>query len=282
MAVRELDGSDDAIILLPGSLGSPIPAPGGPYTLALLVKRVVEIQENGIVSIGPAYSATSASFGNGKLTFWIGNTTSTGIKSISTAGDATSTLLWTVADGWTLLVATKAAGSAIPRLHKYVLGTNVMTRANASGALGSVALDTADRIAIGKDEYTGKPQSRWASMGYWNALFSDAMVDELIANRRTRDWYDHSAGKPMGLWDFNQAAVGTAVTDLTGGGADQTAIVGTTVVSGDDPPGWEFGIGSRQLLRPSADLATTGWTATPLHSKLSDQSDATVMTATLA
>jgi hypothetical protein len=37
-----------------------------------------------------------------------------------------------------------------------------------------------------------------------------------------------------------------------------------------------------QELRPDADIVTTGWTSTPLHSKLADDSDATVVTATLA
>jgi hypothetical protein len=35
-----------------------------------------------------------------------------------------------------------------------------------------------------------------------------------------------------------------------------------------------------QTLRPDADLATTGWAIAPLHSKISDESDATVITAT--
>ncbi len=37
-----------------------------------------------------------------------------------------------------------------------------------------------------------------------------------------------------------------------------------------------------QIIRPDADLATTGWTVTPLFSKVNDQSDATVISATCA
>jgi len=40
--------------------------------------------------------------------------------------------------------------------------------------------------------------------------------------------------------------------------------------------------GTQQTLRPDADLATTGWTTTPLFSKVNDSSDATVVTSTLA
>jgi hypothetical protein len=39
---------------------------------------------------------------------------------------------------------------------------------------------------------------------------------------------------------------------------------------------------NNQIVRPDADLATTGWTPTPLHTQLSDESDATVITATLS
>jgi hypothetical protein len=35
-----------------------------------------------------------------------------------------------------------------------------------------------------------------------------------------------------------------------------------------------------QQFRPDADTTTTGWTATPLFSKINDESDATVITAT--
>ena len=44
---------------------------------------------------------------------------------------------------------------------------------------------------------------------------------------------------------------------------------------------WAEGTISGQEFLPDADTVTTGWTATPLHSKLSDGSDATVVTATL-
>lgn len=37
-----------------------------------------------------------------------------------------------------------------------------------------------------------------------------------------------------------------------------------------------------QVLRPDADTTTTGWTDTPLYSKINDESDATVITATLS
>lgn len=43
-----------------------------------------------------------------------------------------------------------------------------------------------------------------------------------------------------------------------------------------------FAASGGQTLLPDADLATTGWTATPLFSKINDSSDATLITSTAA
>lgn len=61
---------------------------------------------------------------------------------------------------------------------------------------------------------------------------------------------------------------------LTWGDTDTVARLVNYVVFGEVTPG--------QVMRPDADTTTTGWTATPLYSKLNDESDATVVTATLA
>jgi hypothetical protein len=53
------------------------------------------------------------------------------------------------------------------------------------------------------------------------------------------DWL---AGNPAAAWQFNQASTSDSVTDLTGGGADQTGISGTTVVT--DPVGWTYHTGT--------------------------------------
>jgi hypothetical protein len=63
---------------------------------------------------------------------------------------------------------------------------------------------------------------------------SDATVESTI----TDDMAAWMAGSPNGAWQFNQATTGDDVTDLTGGGGDQSAISGTTVVS--DPAGWTY------------------------------------------
>jgi hypothetical protein len=234
--VREFDGVDDAIVLLPGNVGS---ASGGPFSFAALIKRQ-ENADNAFVSIGNAYTTSSASFGHGKLTFWAGNTTSLGVKTATSDGDNTSGLLWTQADNWVLLVATKASGTVTPRYHKYVLDTDTVTRDDADIARAATAMASTDRIVFGKDEFSNRFNCRIAVAAYWDVELSDSQVDELYANLATQDWYDNTAGSPLALWDFNQATVADDVLDLMGSGADESAIAGTRVR--EDPLVWTYGV----------------------------------------
>lgn len=51
------------------------------------------------------------------------------------------------------------------------------------------------------------------------------------------DW----VGMAVAAWQFNVAVGSTAIVDLTGGGADQTSLVGTPVLdTGQEPPGWSY------------------------------------------
>lgn len=80
----------------------------------------------------------------------------------------------------------------------------------------------------------------------------------------------------------------------TGGVAGRCEFGGTSVAVSDGYVWWadEFAISSTgaigpagavaQTVRPDADVLTTGWSTAPLFSKLNDQSDASVVTATLA
>jgi hypothetical protein len=75
-------------------------------------------------------------------------------------------------------------------------------------------------------------------------------------------------------FDFGRrTANGTGGTILVEwGGADDCASSGLAVADGPPP----------QVLVPDKDEATTGWTETPLYTKLADTEDSTVVKATLA
>jgi hypothetical protein len=247
MAVRSFPGTaaNESLIFLPGALNGVTP---GPWTAAILYKRVTDSNTttaNALFCISGSVTNTSNNF-NSK--FWFLNTSaSTGNVGEVAFVDSTNTTNGSVtvvnADGWVVFVVTKASGTATPRFHLRKLTAATTTRGNGAGTLanGSVIAST-DRVEFGKDEYFNRSNGLIALAGIWNVALTDAQVDELWANLKTTDWRDNSGGTPLAYWEFNQDSVTTAVVDLSGGGANETARTGTSVVTGDDPPGWTFGI----------------------------------------
>src|SRR5690606_29629507 len=67
---------------------------------------------------------------------------------------------------------------------------------------------------------------------------NDAAVEAAGLEESLQAWFD---AEPDALWAFNQESVTDPVNDLTGNGADQIARTGTAVVTGDDPPGFDWG-----------------------------------------
>jgi len=72
-----------------------------------------------------------------------------------------------------------------------------------------------------------------AVQALYASKLSNAAIDAAGLQTNLTAW---NSLTPAALWSFNQASVGTAVTDLTGGGADQTALTGTAVA--DEPAGF--------------------------------------------
>jgi hypothetical protein len=246
MAVRSFGGSD-SLELLPGSLvGSTIDA----FTIAVLFKRN-QTAFSPLLEIGPATSANvygngSSNFDSSKLrphvTANANNQLTLGNYSTS---DRTSTQTVVNADGWCIAVWTKAAGTASVDVHVRKLTAATTSRQTMAGGnlTASAAVLSTNRWQLGKDEFANRFNGSIALAGFWTIGMTNAQVDALWANLWTRDWYAHAAGAPFHLWQFDQSGtVVAAIADLMGNGADQTAVTGTTVVTGDDPPGWNFGI----------------------------------------
>lgn len=63
---------------------------------------------------------------------------------------------------------------------------------------------------------------------------------------------------------------------------DEVAIYGSQLSTQRLQAHFDAGVAILQTILPDADVTTTGWTATPLHSKLADVSDATYVTSTAA
>ena len=194
MAVRGFAGSD-SLILLPGALVGATP---GPWTAAVLFKRnmtgasplitVAANASNGTASFASKFWAyVAASTANDPVAAFVNSTTST----VAGVFDVTN------ADGWCILVVTKASGAVAPRFHLRKLGAATTTRGNGTTALANGAVITsADRIELGKDEYFNKFSGSIALVGLWSVALTDAQVDELWAHLATSDWMSNSGGAP--------------------------------------------------------------------------------------
>jgi hypothetical protein len=237
MAVRLFNGTTDAIVCLPGAAASMAAAP---FTYAALMKRN-DTALQPIMAFANNATTTSSTFSNGLATTRVQAAATNNFYTACVA-DSIPTLAVVNADNWVLLVATKASGSVAVNHHRYVLGTATMTRA-AGGAIADGAAPSGTfRFAFGKDEFTNFGAFYLATAAVWSVALSNAQVDEITSALSTASMFNNSAGVPKALWDFNQASTATPVPDLSGGGADQTAIAGTTVDTGNDPPGWTFGL----------------------------------------
>lgn len=131
---------------------------------------------------------------------------------------------------WGLVAWTKAAGTVIGRGHVYLYSTNVWVHANAGNT--SAAPTQSGVVTIGLLNPGTQPfDGDIAVVGIWDTLLSDAQIESLALDLAA--WY--APAQPRGLWLLDQAAVTMSVPDLSGGGANQTAIVGTTVSTNSVP-----------------------------------------------
>lgn len=148
-------------------------------------------------------------------------------------------------DGWCFVAGTKATGTTFPRLHKYAYATNTWTHGDASANQQADASGSVSSVAVGAR--TGvSPTSGFSgdiAIAAWFAgnNLSDSQVEQLPFSLRA--WLGYS---PSGLWLLDQSSTSQTVIDLTGGGANQSNITGTSVSTASVPV---FGYGHRALLR---------------------------------
>jgi hypothetical protein len=225
MAVREFDGVDDRIAL--GSLEEPLV--NGAYSIIALVKP------SGTLPGGKAYvalrsgSSMVASLGDG------------GAGKIADYTDAAGqdAVAGLTVGAWQIIAVTKPAGTSTVRFHRKQLGSGSWTHANG-GTLPDVP-GTVDNLVLGgmnPSNGIGAAAGRMAVAAVYGNDFADGDVEAIQATPTSQFLADLGA---VGLWETNQASTATAVTDAIAD-ADQTGINETTVVTGDDPSGWTFGV----------------------------------------
>jgi hypothetical protein len=234
MAVREFDGTDDRLDCAIGALS------GMTHGTAAVIFKPSDVTG----TFGLLYLHNSGGTALGFPLTWVN--TSIGLH---------NNLNYSVRDvglqvtRWYLAVVRKATGNVAARISVYDYTADAWTHGDgtatavdwsAPGAGGTIRHDfqgiadfCAARIAA---------RAGWSNSLPWSAdTTGDTALEAAGLEDALQNWADES---PSALWRYNQASVATPVEDLSAGGtADETAIVGTTVVTGDDPPGFDFTLG---------------------------------------
>ncbi|HEX5997264.1 MAG TPA: hypothetical protein VFY84_19160 [Jiangellales bacterium] len=224
MAVRQFDGVDDVILCAVGAF----PAGTGPLTVLCLWKptaveagcliRAIDLDTSGTtVGINP--------YSDGNIYFTVGSFGS---------------MAYADTDGWLITGFSKAAGSAATTGHRYSFNTDTWTHPSL-GNLGGSAV-APDELRIGWWSGVEFGNMRLAAIAAYSANLDNATVETL--DQALADWL---ALDPDMLLPFTQPSTATPVTDATGNGADQTSITGTSVVTDDDPPGFNLNISVNEV-----------------------------------
>lgn len=239
MAVRRFNGAGDFITCAIGNL---VGFNAGAFTIAALVKKEAD---------GGFFPIVSAETGNsGRRGLWSHSTDV--LAGLFSGTLTTGPVTYMQADDWAVTAITKPAGPppdgiTAVRFHKGVLGGSWT---HADGNDGSNDGQVLDNIKIG----TFQDAAHWAGLiaviGLWSRELSDSELEDGFRTSLGA-WL---AATPDGLWALNQTSTATAVEDLTGGGADQTAIDGTSVELADDPPGFSLASGIEVQLDAATEV----------------------------
>jgi hypothetical protein len=235
---RTFDGDDDYIQLSTGALAT---VDGGPLTVAAIVRARSTVGATVYAGTSPTSVRWSCELFGG--TWFVSN--NGGVASMFAVRD----------DEWVLIAHTKADGSVVPREHEYRYATETWAHADTGASVpDGGAPGVGGAIVLGRWE-SDFLAGELVAAAVWDRELSDgdleALTDSLAA------W---EASTPTALWALNQADVGDPVEDLTGGGADQSVIVGTAV-SAEEPPGWSYGGAVDAVMAAVAPAATSSTTA---------------------
>jgi hypothetical protein len=222
MAVRRFTASSqDALVL--GGTGAAV-ANGG-YSIVALVKPVSPLAAGAFVALlsGGVQVGSLQGVGDGRLAL--------DTNTLDVRGS-----VGLVAGAWQFIRVSHPAGTSTPRFSCKQLGTGSWTHVGAGTTHPDVA-GVVDQVIIGAGAANGgfaqDAEIAWAAL---LPDLADVDVEAIEAELSSQFLYDLGA---VDLWNLNQAATTTAVADLAGPAA-QSSVKGTSVVTGDDPPGWDF------------------------------------------
>jgi len=215
---RGFDATDDVVTCALGACGFAF----GPGSMAVLVRLGATTPAQHFMSVGLAgNTARYGMNGSGADVFraHIGTTQITA-PTIAITGGA-----------WQVLAVSKATGTVAARFHKYLYSTDAhshenddATVANSSAPTTNVYLGTDGTVTV--DGLDGD----LLIAAVWDVVLSDAQFEALPFSLAA--WF---AVQPKGLWLLDQDTTAQKVLDLTGGGANETALAGTTIGTASVP-----------------------------------------------
>jgi hypothetical protein len=178
-----------------------------------------------------------------------------------TGGDAFSTPWSTNTAKWHLVGVTKTTAS-FPRFHYYNLTDGGSTSHVPMDDVSNGSGDTSGNWTLTEiNSFSGTVGTgmKAACAMVVDTVYSDGDFDGVASAKSTASMLALATTTGDRVWNFNQAAVTDEIFDLKSNTDDQTTRVGTTVVGGDDPPGWIF--------EPTFKNAPTGMFSPELDSK---------------
>lgn len=233
MAVRVFNGTSDNLVCSPGAVASMTYG-----TFAFLTKqtasRTLEVNSFALQSTSPTdLRCVAATTGTGTLR---------GVFFNDADYDDTSGVA-SALNQWCLWVFRKGTGSTTGRWSCYNYNTTTWTHFNtidtsladfpAIGGTGQISFYDGDQYPPIKIA----ARAAWVNNVKWSAdSTGDAQIEAAGLEDALSNWV---TAAPDLLHAFNQASTATAVTDLIGD-SDETSITGTSVDTGDDPPGFSF------------------------------------------
>lgn len=222
MSVRKFNGSSDYLRFAQGAAGIT-----GAVTIAILVRLEGDGTSRDLFNW---HNSTGS--GNGYDLFLDTSNKLHLYDGVST--DTASSFTCLASEGWLLLVVTKASGSAKPVFYKYRFSNTTLSTATGAANLANSGSVTGGTIRIGEYEGGFFTKGIYAAAAAFNAALTEAQVKALYGVATLGAWKTVEVA-PKGLWFFSQGSVTEEVKDETGGGANQSARSGTSVV-GEEPP----------------------------------------------
>ena len=215
MAVRTFDGVDDRITFALGSTGFAF----GAGTCAVIVRRGRDATSEIFMRAG-ASSTSTARYG-------LETNLAATVPNLRCGNSlvAAASITVAVADGWVLLAATKATGTATPRFHKYSFASATWTHEDAGSTLGNSTAPTSGPTLGAASNGSGPYQGDIAAAGIANTVLSDVALEAAVVSEAA--WI---AAFNVSAWVLDQGSTATTVVDDVGT-SDQSAITGTAVLS---------------------------------------------------